>query len=102
MASTLKILSAGAVKGGVAKIAADFERATGHKVEAEFTQVPKLRKRIVDGEHADVVVATGAAMDEFATAGKIVPATRALLGRSRVGVLVHKDAPAPDVSDTEA
>lgn len=102
MSRTLKILSAGAVKGGVAKIAAEFERTTGQKVEAEFTQVPKLRKRIAEGEHVDVVVATAAALDEFATAGKIIPGTRALLGRSRVGVLVHKDAPAPDVSDTEA
>jgi hypothetical protein len=41
-------------------------------------------------------------MDEFAAHGKIVPATRALLGRSRVGVVVHKDAIVPDVSDTEA
>ena len=41
-------------------------------------------------------------MDEFAASGKIVPPTRALLGRSRVGVVVHKDAVVPDVSDTEA
>ncbi len=98
----LKLLSAGAVKGGVAQIAAAFARASGHEVNVEFTQVPKLRKRIAAGEHADVLVATAGAMDEFAAAGKIAAATRALLGRSRVGVVVHKDAPSPDVSDTEA
>ncbi len=102
MAGVLKLLSAGAVKGGVTKIAAAYERATGRKVEVEFTQVSKLSKRIAAGEHADVLVATAAAMDAFAAAGKIVPATRALLGRSRVGVLVHRDTPAPDVSNTEA
>ena len=99
---SLKVLSAGAVKGGVAQIAAAYERATGCKVEVEFTQVPKMRQRIAAGERADVLVATAGAMDAFAAAGKIVAATRALLGRSRVGVVVHKDAPAPDVSDTEA
>ncbi len=99
---SLKVLSAGAVKGGVAQIAAAYERATGCKVEVEFTQVPKMRQRIAAGESADVLVATAGAMDEFAASGKIVAATRALLGRSRVGVVVHKDAPAPDVSDTEA
>ncbi len=102
MAGTLKVLSAGAVKGGVARLCAAYERSSDCKVEVEFTQVPKMKKRIAAGERADVLVATGGAMDEFAAAEKIVPATRALLGRSRVGVVVHRDAVAPDVSDTEA
>lgn len=98
----LKILSAGAVKGGVAQIAAGHADATGCKIDVEFTQVPKLRKRIAAGERVDVLVATTGAMDEFAASGAIVPETRALLGRSRVGVVVHRDAPLPDVSGTEA
>ena len=100
--ATLKVLSAGAVKRGVAQIAAAHERAAGCTVEVEFTQVPKMRARVAAGEAADVLVATAGAMVEFAAAGKIIPATRALLGRSRVGVVVHKDAAAIDVSDTEA
>ena len=99
---SLKVLSAGAVKGGVSQIAAAYASAADCKVDVEFTQVPKMRKRIADGEITDVLVATTGAMDEFAASGKIVPATRTLLGRSRVGVVVHKDAPAPDVSDTDA
>jgi molybdate transport system substrate-binding protein len=102
MAAALKVLSAGAVKRGVAQLCAAFERNTGSKVEVEFTQVPKMRKRIGAGEGADVLVATAGAMDEFAATEKIRSASRALLGRSRVGVVVHKRAPAPDVSDTEA
>ncbi|HTE14981.1 MAG TPA: substrate-binding domain-containing protein [Burkholderiales bacterium] len=98
----LKVLSAGAVKGGVAQLAESYAHAVGSEIDVEFTQVPKMRKRIAAGESVDVVVATAGAMDEFAASGKIVPATRALLGRSRVGVVVHKDASAPDVSDTDA
>ncbi len=101
--ATLKLLSAGAVKGGVAQIAAAFGRVSAeYTVAVEFTQVPKIRQRVAAGETVDVVVATAGAMDAFAAAGKIVPATRALLGRSRVGVVVHKDGLAPDVRDTEA
>jgi molybdate transport system substrate-binding protein len=99
---SLKVLSAGAVKRGVAQLCAAFERDTGTRVEVEFTQVPKMRTRVAAGEDADVLVATGGTMDEFAASGKIIPATRALVGRSRVGVVVHKNAPMPDVSDTEA
>ena len=102
MAAALKVLSAGAVKGGVAQIAAAYAHASGNAVDVEFTQVPKLRTRVIGGESVDVVVATGSAMDAFAAAGKIALTTRALLGRSRVGVVVHKDATAPDVADTEA
>ena len=98
----MKLLSAGAVKSGVPEIAAAFERSSNCTITVEFTQVPKIRARMAAGESVDVVVATAGAMDEWGAAGRIVPATRALLGRSRVGVVIHKDAPEPDVSDTEA
>ena len=41
--ATIKVLSAGAVKRGVARICTDFEKATGNKVEIEFTPVPARR-----------------------------------------------------------
>lgn len=73
--ATLKLLSAGAVKGGVAQIAAAYAHASGNKVEVEFTQVPKIRNRVAAGEAVDVLVATAGAMDEFSTSGKIIAAT---------------------------
>jgi len=102
MSDGLKVLSAGAVKRGVAKIAKDFERETGVRVTVEFTPVPEVRKRIAAGEQADVLVATPAAMEEFQKAGKIVPESRGFIGRSRMGVVVHADAADPDVSSTAA
>ena len=100
--ATLKLLSAGAVKRGVTQIAEAYAHSSGHIVEVEFTQVHKIRKRFAQGESADVLVLTDSAMDEFAASGTIVPGIRALLGHSRVGVLVHKDAPAPEVRDVES
>ena len=100
--NTLKILSAGAVKSGVAQVAKEFERASGTRVTVEFNTAPELRKRIAAGEAADVVVAPPAAMDEFQKLGKIDAGTRGFVGRSRMGVVVHAGAPAPDVSDTAA
>ena len=98
----LTVLSAGAVKGGVVQIAAAFGHDHNHVVTTEFTQVPKLQKRLTDGEVVDVVVATQGAMDDLAKHGKIAEATRGVVGRSRLGIIVHKDAPATDVSDAEA
>jgi molybdate transport system substrate-binding protein len=102
MGDELKVLSAGAVKSGVSQVAKEFERATGTRVTVEFNTAPELRKRIAAGEAADVVVAPPSAMDEFQKLGKIDAGTRGFVGRSRMGVVVHADARAPDVSDTAA
>ena len=101
--ATLKVLSAGAVKRGVAKIAADFERQSGNKVAVEFATAPEIRRRVAAGEAADVVVAPPAAMDEFQKLGRIIAETRGFVGRSRMGVVVHAQAPAPPaLGDTAA
>jgi len=98
----LRVLSAGAVKSGVAQVAKEFERATGTRVTVEFNTAPELRKRIAAGEAADVVVAPPAAMEEFQKLGKIDAASRGFVGRSRMGVVVHANAPAPDLSTSAA
>ncbi len=100
--TVLKILSAGAVKRGVARVAAAFEKDSGHKVAIEFTPVPEVRKRVAAGETADVVIATPAVMDELAAQQKIAAASRGFIGRSRMGVVIHADAPVPPLADVES
>ncbi|MBM3359509.1 MAG: ABC transporter substrate-binding protein [Betaproteobacteria bacterium] len=99
---TLRVLSAGAVKRGVAQIAGDFEKATGVRVTVEFMTVPEVRKKLAAGESADVIVVTPEVMDELAAEGKILADSRAFLGRSRMGVVVHANAPTRDLSNTDA
>ena len=100
--TTLKILGAGPVKRGVTKLAAQFEKSSGHKVEVEFAGAPGVRDRVLAGEAVDVAVVPQSAMEEFEKAGKIVAGTRARMGRSRMGIVVKKGAPLPGLSDTEA
>ena len=103
MAETqLKILSAGAVKRGVSRIASDFERNTGTRVAVQFATAPELKKRMAGGDTADVVVAPPAVMDEIAQHGKLIGDTRAFVGRSRMGIVIHADAAVPDVRDTSS
>ncbi|HEX6004317.1 MAG TPA: substrate-binding domain-containing protein [Burkholderiales bacterium] len=98
----LRILSAGAVKRGVSRIAADFERMTGTRVSVEFATAPEVRKRVASGAHADVVVAPPAVMDDIAREGKLRADTRGFVGRSRMGIVVHAEAETPDVANTAA
>jgi len=102
MGDTLKVLSAGAVKRGVALRAGDFEKAQDCRLDLEFAIGPMVRERILKGEAVDVVVAPPAVMDEFAKQGRIKAGTRALVGRSRVGVFVRKGRALPDISSADA
>jgi molybdate transport system substrate-binding protein len=102
MSNALKVLSAGAVKSGVSQVAKEFERRTGTKVSIEFNTAPELKKRVAAGDAADVVVAPPAAMEEFEKQGRIAAGSRGFVGRSRMGVVIHADAPAPDVSSAAA
>ncbi len=97
----LRLLSAGAVKGGVAQLAAEFERATGQGIAVDFAPAPELRDRIAGGEVADVVILPQSMLDAAAAQGKLVADSRALLGRSRMGVAVHAQAPQSALADTE-
>ena len=96
----LKVLSAGAVKRGVAQVAKEFERESGSKVMVEFSTAPEIRQRVAAGETADVIVAPPAVMDEIAKQGRIVADSRGFVGRSRMGVVVHAQAPASALGDT--
>lgn len=99
---TLKILGAGPVKRGVTKLAADFEKKTGHRVTVEFVGAPSVSERVLAGEAVDVAVVPQSAMDEFEKQGKIAAATRGRMGRSRMGVVVRKGAASPDISTSDA
>ena len=100
--TALKVLSAGAVKRGVARVAALFEKETGATVSIEFAPVPALRKRVGGGEAPDVVIATPAVLDELEAQKKISPGSRGFIGRSRMGIVIHADAAMPVVHDTTA
>jgi len=99
---TLKILGAGPVKRGVTRLAAEFEKRTGHRVSVEFAGAPGVSGRVLAGEAVDVAVVPQAAMEAFEKQGKVVAGTRGLVGRSRMGIVVRKGAPLPDIAGTEA
>jgi molybdate transport system substrate-binding protein len=98
----LKILGAGPVKRGVSRLAAEFEKSSGHSVSVEFAGAPGVRARVLAGEVVDVAIVPQAAMDDFAQQVKVVAGTRALVGRSRMGIVVKKGASLPDISTADA
>lgn len=100
--TTLKILGAGPVKRGVTRLAAQFEKQSGHHVSVEFTAAPSVSERVLQDEAVDIAVVPQAAMDEFEKQGKVVAGSRGLMGRSRMGIAMRKGASVPDLSTTDA
>jgi molybdate transport system substrate-binding protein len=97
----LKVLSAGAVKYAVTDFAARLARATGAEVAFTFGTIGQVRRRLADGETADVIIGTASAIAELAQAGVLVAESRADLGRTFTGVCVRDGARMPDISTPE-
>jgi molybdate transport system substrate-binding protein len=97
----LKVLSAGAVKYVVTGLAPQFTRDSGHAVDFTFGTIAGVRKRLQDGETADVIIGTAPAVAELAQSGVIETGSRVELGRTLTGIGVRDGTPLPDISTPE-
>lgn len=100
--AVIKILSAGAAQAVVENIAAACTRETGHEIKAEFSAVGAMKARVIAGEPVDVIILTGALIDELIAAGHVAGGSRADLGKVGTGVAVRAGAQLADVSSAEA
>lgn len=99
----IRILSAGAPKGGVGACAETFASSAGAEVSVEFATAPVLRERIESGRaDADIVVAPVADLQRFEDAGATVAGTAVPVGSVKAGVAVRAGAPVPDISSAAA
>lgn len=98
--ATLNIFCAGAAQAVVTEIAGKFQRDSGNFVVPNFGAVGAMKARVVAGEPADVIVLTGALIDELIQQGLVVAGSRVDLGKVGTGVAVRAGTPLPDVADT--
>jgi molybdate transport system substrate-binding protein len=101
-AADIKVISAGAVRGLIGGMIADYSRQTGHKFDFKVGTTGQLRAIIASGEPADLIIASAPLMAELEQSGKMLPASRADLGRVGIGVAIREGASAPDLATPEA
>jgi molybdate transport system substrate-binding protein len=99
--ATIKVMSAGAVEAMVKMLGANFERASGHKLDLIFNTAGALRDHIKNGEVPDLVILPPGTLDALGS-GMFVPGDRVDLGRTVTGVVVRDGADLPDISTPEA
>lgn len=101
-AEEIKIFATRSIATVLDKIGADFERATGHKLNITTDIAIRMVRRIQAGESFDFLVAAPGQIDGLIKEGKIVAETRTNLTRSGIGVQVRAGAPKPDIGSVEA
>jgi molybdate transport system substrate-binding protein len=101
-AAEIKVLSGNGARSAIAELGMEFERASGHKVTIEFAVNPEVKKRIDAGEAFDVAVLNPPVLDALIKEGKVLRATRSVIGRAGIGAAVREGAPKPDISTVEA
>ncbi len=101
MATELRVISAGAVRGVVAEMIDDYSRKTGHTFQFTTGPTGLLRDTIASGKPADLIIASAPLMAELEKTGKMIPGSRVDLGRLGLGVVIKVGAPVPDISTPE-
>ena len=98
----LKVYSTIGVRSAAEQLFSQFEKASGHKLMVIWGTAPMLVKRIEDGETADVLILSRAAIDALGKLGKVGAGSEVSLASSGVGIAVKAGAPKPDISTPEA
>jgi molybdate transport system substrate-binding protein len=101
-AADVRILCANGMRDTVRALADQLEGAVGQRVLASFDEAGEIRKRLRDGEIADVIILPRTVMEQALADGKIAPGTTIDLAASVMGMGVRADAPKPDIGSPDA
>lgn len=101
-ASELQILAGGGIAGPLRELAAQFEKASGHRVVLRFGTTPELIKLATTGGPFDLGVVPREVFKDAATQAQFASGPTTDIARVGLGVAVRSGAPKPDISTPEA
>jgi molybdate transport system substrate-binding protein len=79
-----------------------FEKKTGHKLVIDYGLAAELKKRILDGERADLIILTRAMMEDLAKQNKLAADSLVNIAGTPVAVAARAGAPKPDIGTVDA
>jgi molybdate transport system substrate-binding protein len=100
-AAELRVLSGNGPKAAVRELCAQFEKATGNKIDLRFGVNVDVKEKIEAGERFDVVIGNPPIVDALISDGTVV-GPRADIGRSGLGVAVRTGEPKPDIATVDS
>src|SRR5436305_15258192 len=72
-AAEVKVVTSVALTNALDELAPLFEQKTGNKLAISYDLAAVQKKRILDGERADVIILTRGMMDELAQQNRLAP-----------------------------
>ena len=99
--ATLRILSAGAAQAVTERMIDQFKRETRNDVLAQFGAVGAMKAKVTAGEPVDVIILTGAMIDELVESGFVERGSRFDLGTVGTGVAVRAGAVVPTLTTAD-
>ena len=98
---TLRVLSGGAAQGLVETLRADFEAASGCRIDGTFGAVGAMRERLLAGVLADLMILSRALIDGLIRDGHVDAASARDIGSVETAVAVRTGGPAPPIRSVE-
>jgi molybdate transport system substrate-binding protein len=101
-AAEVKVLTSVALTAALNELAPKFEQATGNKLDISYSLIADIRKRMLGGETADVIILSRPVMDELGKQDKFAPGSIVNVAGTPVALAVRAGAPKPDISTADA
>jgi molybdate transport system substrate-binding protein len=101
-AAELNVLASVALTSALNELAPVYEKATGDKLSIGYGLAAELKKRILDGENADVIILTRPMMDDLQRQDKLAADSVTNLAGTAVSVVARAGAPVPDIGSVDA
>ena len=100
-ATEVKVLTSVALKSALDELSPMFEKKTGHKLVIDYGLAVEQRKRLLDGERADLIILPLAIMGDLLKQKKVADGLVNVAG-TPVAVAARAGAAKPNISTVEA
>ncbi len=101
-AAELQVIAGAGIRAALDEIAAQFEKATGHKAVVRYGTAPELMKMATTGGPFDLGVCPADVYKDQATRAQFTSQSMPQVARIGIGVAVRAGAPKPDIGTPEA
>jgi molybdate transport system substrate-binding protein len=98
----LRLWTTRAIATVLAEVGPEFERRSGYRLRVVSDLPAGFARRATTGEPFDLLISGSATVNEWARAGRVLPATRVTLARSGIGVAVRAGTPKRDLQSVDA
>lgn len=101
-ANELRVFTSVALTSVLDELAPVFEKTTGTKLKIDYNLIAAQRKRILEGESADVIILSRGAMQELQKLDKLAASDLVDVAGTPVSVAARAGLPKPDISTADA